>query len=98
MLTPKQKLLRSKARAYRKRYNKGPEPRFQVGDIAGGFNVIAYLGYSCIHPEIAKKLGQEHHWYRVRCSCKNEEIHTQQQLIDTRRQRVCEDCTVTNEI
>lgn len=70
-----------------------PTPRFDVGDQAGQFNVLEYLGWSSIKPEgEAKKLCQEHHWYRVRCSCGNTEIHTQQQLIDTRRHRICEDC------
>lgn len=70
-----------------------PTPRFDVGDMAGQFNITEYLGHSAIKPVgEPTKLCQEHHWYRVRCSCGTEEVHTQQKLIDTRRPRLCEDC------
>jgi len=79
---------------FRRSLSNEPQPKFKVGDTAGEFNVISYLGHSAIRPDKLKILGQEHHWYRVRCSCvsKTEEIHSQQQLVDTRRQRVCGDC------
>lgn len=87
---------RFKRRSFRSRLaNVEPQPRFQVGDTAGEFVVIEYLGYSAIRPDILKVLTQEHHWYRVRCSCTNAtvETHSQQQLIDIRRTRACDNCT-----
>ena len=73
--------------------SKEPQPRFAVGDQAGEFNVLEYRGYSSVKPgKDPKRLKVWHHWYRVRCSCGTEETHTQQQLIDIRRQRVCEKC------
>jgi hypothetical protein len=73
--------------------NLGPHPRFVTGDQAGEFNILEYLGYSSVKPgKDPKMLKVWHHWYRVRCSCGTEETHTQQQLIDTRRQRVCAEC------
>lgn len=84
---------RRRARGFRRRYNGRPEPKFQIGDTAGEFNVIAYLGHTRVAPEgEPRTLSQEHHWYKVRCSCGNEEVHTQQQLIDTRRLRRCATC------
>lgn len=87
-------LARFKRRPFRSR-KAGPTPRFQVGDLAGQFNVIEYLGHSAIRPDEPKRLSQEHHWYRVRCSCveRTEEVHSQQQLIDIRRVRACDNCT-----
>ena len=83
-------LTRRKVSRFRRRYYGTPQPKFQVGDTAGEFNVIDYLGHSSIAPEGEPRvLSQDHHWYKVRCSCGNEEIHTQQQLIDTRRSRKC---------
>ena len=68
-------------------------PRFQVGDQAGEFSVLEYLGYSAVKPTgTPTKLCQEHHWYKVRCECGTEEVHTQQQLIDVRRHRACASC------
>lgn len=82
---------------FRRRYY-GPQPRFKVGDDAGSFNVIEYLGHSRVAPAgTARTLSQEHHWYRVRCKCGNEEVHTQQQLIDTRRLRQCAECSQPGE-
>ena len=72
---------------------KTPTPRFDVGDQAGEFNVLEYLGHSANKPFKPERLKVEHHWYRVRCSCGTEEIHTQQQLIDVRRNRMCVTCT-----
>jgi hypothetical protein len=78
---------------FRRRYNGRPQPNFQVGDTAGEFNVINYLGHTNVAPEGKPRvLSQDHHWYKVRCSCGNEEIHTQQQLIDIRRSRKCASC------
>lgn len=70
-----------------------PTPRFQPGDQAGEFNVLEYLGYSANKPHEPVRLKVEHHWYKVRCSCGVIEIHTQQQLIDVRRNRMCVECT-----
>ena len=70
-----------------------PTPRFQEGDQAGEFNVLEYLGYGATKPHEPVRLRVEHHWYRCRCSCGNEEIHTQQQLIDVRRNRCCSECS-----
>ena len=74
---------------------KGPQPRFQVGDSAGEFTVIEYLGYSAVRPDELKMLSQAHHWYKVRCACTTAtvETHSQQQLIDIRRVRACDKCT-----
>ena len=85
---------RFKRRSFRSRKT-GPQPRFKVGDVAGQFNVIEYLGHSTIRPDELKVLSQEHHWYKVRCSCvdRTEEVHSQQQLIDIRRVRACDNCT-----
>ena len=84
-------------RVSRSRYiSKGPTPRFISGDQAGEFNVLSYLGYSAVQPEGKPvRLKQQHHWYRVKCGCGKVEIHTQQQLIDTRRHRMCSDCINT---
>jgi hypothetical protein len=79
----------------RSRYRKPqePTPRFDIGDQAGEFNVLEYLGYSRIKPTGEPvKLSQEHHWYKVRCACGKIEVHTQQQLIDVRRHRACASC------
>ena len=85
--------LRRRAYRFRRRYNSRPQPKFQVGDTSGEFNVIDYLGYSNVAPAgTPRTLGQDHHWYTVRCSCGNEETHTQQHLIDTRRYRRCVNC------
>lgn len=70
----------------------GAQPKFIIGDQAGEFNVLKYLGYSAINPVKLKMLSQEHHWYKVRCSCGVIETHSQQQLIDTRRLRICVTC------
>lgn len=84
---------RHKVSRYRGRRPLTPTPRFQIGDQAGEFNVAAYLGHSAVRPEGKPvKLGQEHHWYRVRCACGTSEVHTQQQLIDVRRHRACQSC------
>lgn len=83
---------RRKVSRFRTRKPKEPTPRFQEGDQAGEFNVIQYLGHSAINPVKLTQLSQEHHWYKVRCSCGNVESHTQQQLIDTRRHRACASC------
>jgi hypothetical protein len=84
---------RHKVSRFRFRKPKEPTPRFDIGDQAGEFNVIGYLGYSTIRPEgTPTKLSQEHHWYKVRCACGKEEVHTQQQLIDVRRHRACGSC------
>lgn len=72
---------------------KEPTPRFMPGDYIGSFTVTEYLGWNHVKPVgEPTKLSQEHHWYRVDCDCGTEEIHTQQQLIDTRRHRKCADC------
>ncbi len=87
---------RFKRRSFRSRLaTTEPQPRFQVGEAAGQFTVIEYLGYSAIRPDVLKLLKQEHHWYKVRCSCVEAtvETHTQQQLIDIRRIRACDNCT-----
>lgn len=83
---------RRRVSRFRGRRPPQPTPRFIVGDQAGEFNVLEYLGHSAINPVKLTKLSQEHHWYRVKCSCGNEETHTQQQLIDVRRHRVCQSC------
>jgi len=85
---------RKKVSRYRfKKKSLEPQPKYQVGDTAGQFNILEYLGYSSVKPTgKPKMLKVWHHWYRVRCSCGTEETHTQQQLIDTRRTRVCEEC------
>ena len=88
---------RRRVSRFRRKYF-GPEPKFQVGDQAGGFNVIQYYGHSAVAPAgTPRTLSQAHHWYRVRCECGNEEVHTQQQLIDTRRLRVCAECSQPGE-
>lgn len=70
-----------------------PNPKFKIGDIAGEFSVVFYLGYSRVKPAGEPKiLSQEHHWYIVRCCCGVEETHTQQHLTDTRRSRKCKKC------
>lgn len=87
---------RFKRRSFRRRLaDVGPQPRFQVGDTAGEFTVIEYLGHSAIRPDVLKVLTQEHHWYKVRCACTDAtvETHSQQQLIDVRRTRACDKCT-----
>ena len=81
----------SKRRSFTSRL-KGPQPKLNIGDVAGAFTVIDYLGHSRLKPDEVKLLSQEHHWYAVRCSCGSEEIHTQQQLIDARRTRTCVAC------
>lgn len=84
---------RHKVSPFRGRKPLEPIPKFDIGDEAGEFNVIRYLGHTAIKPEgTPKKLSQEHHWYKVRCACGNEEVHTQQQLIDVRRHRACQSC------
>jgi len=86
---------RRKPRRYSRFRKMGPQPRFQIGDQAGEFNIIEYLGYQRTAPTGEPRvLSQEHHWYKVRCSCVNrtEEVHTQQQLIDVRRLRSCTEC------
>lgn len=88
--------IRRRARRHRARFNLAPQPKYQVGDQTGEFNIIECLGYSRIKPTGDPKiLSQEHHWYKVRCSCGEEETHTQQQLIDTRRTRKCKKCLST---
>lgn len=71
-----------------------PIPRFKEGDIAGNFTILHYRGWSRVNPENRNLLYAEHHWYKCQCICGNEEIHTQQQLIDTRRKRQCAACTI----
>ena len=84
---------RHKVSRFRYRKPNVPTPRFQVGDQAGEFNVIEYIGHTAIKPVgTPTKLCQEHHWYKVRCACGKEETHTQQQLIDVRRHRACASC------
>ena len=87
--------MRPRRPRFRRYRHLGPLPKFQVGDQAGYFNVIEYINYSRVHPTKLKTLAQEHHWYKVRCSCGNEETHSQQQLIDTRRHRRCAECIET---
>ena len=82
---------RRRPRQLRRRYT-GPQPKLKVGNIRGDFTVVEYLGHSAIRPDKLKRLSQEHHWYKVRCSCGSEETHSQQQLIDTRRHRKCQEC------
>ena len=71
----------------------GPQPHFTQGDVAGNFTITKYEGHSRVNPKTALRLSTEHHWYRCRCTCGTEEIHTQQQLIDKRRLRQCQSCT-----
>jgi hypothetical protein len=76
---------------------KKPIPRFRVGDVAGKFTVIGHQGHSPIPPTgEVRALSQAHHWYLVKCTCGNEESHTQQQLLDTRRHRACIECIRSN--
>ena len=69
-----------------------PEPKFRPGQVAGNFEILEYLGYSANKPCEPIRLKVEHHWYECRCSCGTSEIHTQQQLIDVRRHRMCVGC------
>lgn len=71
---------------------KEPKPRFREGDQAGEFTIASYLGWHKTHPKSGKVLHSEHHWYMCTCSCGTKEVHTQQQLIDTRRNRACVNC------
>jgi len=79
---------------FRRNRNQGAQPKFQIGDQTGEFNILQYLGYMAFNPVTLIRLSQEHHWYKVRCSCGSEvtETHSQQQLIDTRRIRACVTC------
>lgn len=78
---------------FRRKYA-GPQPKLGQGDVQGGFTVLEYLGYSAVPPTgKPRTLSQSHHWYRVACECGTEEVHTQQQLIDQRRTRLCIGCT-----
>ena len=69
-----------------------PQPRFQKGDTAGEFTILEYLGYSKKKPHLAEFIRTARHWYNCRCQCGTTEVHTQQQLIDVRRNRMCANC------
>jgi hypothetical protein len=75
-----------------RRSSSEPQPRFQSGEVAGDFEILEYLGYSANKPLEPVRLRVEHHWYHCKCSCGAIEVHTQQQLIDTRRHRKCKAC------
>jgi len=77
------------------RYFQNPLPKYTIGDIAGDFEIISYIGYSAVHPDKVVRLSQEHHWYKCKCHCGEIETHTQQQLNDTRRLRQCGKCSAT---
>jgi len=77
-----------------RRRPRGPQPKLGIDDVCGNFTIIKYLKYGKVPPAPRAPviLAQTHHWYRVRCACGAEEIHTQQQLIDKRRNRHCAKC------
>jgi len=85
-------MTRQRRRLSRFRKRMGATPKFLPGNQCGEFNILEYIGYTAIHPVKHSWLSQEHHWYKVRCSCGTSETHTQQQLTDKRRLRCCENC------
>ena len=67
-------------------------PKYEVGDKVGFFEIIRYEGHSLINKRNAHTMSKAQHWYRCKCTCGTEEHRSQQELIDPRRQQMCYKC------
>jgi hypothetical protein len=83
---------------WKRRYGRRPNgtevgvPKYDTGDKVGKFTVLHYLGHSAVNKRNHKIMSKAQHWYRCKCECGQQESRSQQELSDTRRQRVCFVC------
>jgi hypothetical protein len=67
-------------------------PKFKVDDVVGDFTILYYLGHSAVNKRTGKSMAKAQHWYHCVCECGQYERRSQQELIDTRRQKRCYEC------
>lgn len=70
------------------------KPRFDIGHKKGDLTVVAYRGHGLVNPDKPGATPMLHvqHFYRVRCSCGNEETVTQRMLAPHETKVECLEC------